>query len=128
MDQHCIICNEPGSNLRKIERTALDNLIQSSKRRKDQKYRTWSTFSSAFVHKSCSTKYNRTTNVQQAVGEQSKKSIDGKNIVKSAAQFNFKSNCFICGEYCDKKSKKISMVTKTDTKDKIIAKLAEKKN
>lgn len=108
----CIICEEPGGDLRMIQEIAINKLIDSSKRRRDQKLKKWIKMTSASVHKRCSDTYIRDSAINSAAAEYSKKCIQGKNIVKNALHFDFETLCFLCGGTCNDTKQTVKMVKK----------------
>lgn len=90
----CIICDEPGGELRTIQVKAINTLADSSRKRRDRKYLKWSQLKSASVHKICSQRYTRESAVTTAAAEHVQKIVEGKGIVKNALNFDFKNLWF----------------------------------
>lgn len=127
MDQRCIICDKTGNDCIIIKSTAIQTLIESSKKRRDNKYKLWSRLTSAYVHTTCSKTYNKESSIQSAISTGSKRAKEGKKIIKNAREFDFTVNCFICGEICDYKHQKICLVKTPEIAVTIKDKLNEKK-
>lgn len=94
-DPVCLICKKSeGGEFRRIQRQALTKLIESSKKRRDQKYRTWENLNSATIHRKCSDLYNRDSAIATAAADVQEKVTVSKNIFKNASTFDFQSLCF----------------------------------
>lgn len=123
----CIICNENyKTGLVLIKQKALSRLIESSKARLDRKYTQFEKLESAYVHGSCSTSYNKESQIQKAKDSIGQKMSEGKRLSGEARQFNFNENCFFCGAICYTNKQDISYVQTNDVKTKIIAETSKR--
>lgn len=124
----CIICNEGGGDVTTIKTKAIHTLIDSSKKRRDRKYVKWSNLTSACVHRVCSNRYNRDTSIDTVAAEHCRRTVEGKEIIKSSHNFDFKNLCLICGEVFHESKEKVKGVKKNETGENIIKLLTERKS
>lgn len=127
-DPVCIICdNEREGELRTIYKAALNTLIESSKRRRDnRKHESWAKLDSATVHKSCSKWYNSEAAINIAAAAFAQKGIEGRMIKKKGINFDFDKYCFFCGDLCEPGKQTIKLVKSDETRVKIISSIKER--
>lgn len=121
----CIICNSSDGNLIQIKQRAIDGLIDSSKKRRDQRYKTFGKYNVASIHDSCRKNYNRSTSIEAAVNLDGRRKSAGKKLVSEAQKFNFDSQCIFCASACDEKEE-FRVMQKDETKEKILNELQVK--
>lgn len=119
-DDVCIICKK-GDNLIKVKEKALNLLIESSKKRRDFKFKKMQSMTSAFIHDSCKRVYNDFNSISVSNKVTEKKKATDKQIIKDARDFDFENLCFFCGKLCDKHRESVHMLTKEETRRNLIA-------
>lgn len=79
----CIICDERGDKeIREIQKAAINNLVESSKKRCDQKYKKFQKLNTATIHRACQDNYNRESAIKSYLQSRHRKSVDVKQILK----------------------------------------------
>lgn len=123
----CIICNKADDKpICEIKKTAFNPLVEISilfmldMKRIDNKYKKIENMTSAFIHRTCQTTYNKETAIAAFCSSRSRKSKESKEN-KNALRFNFHSHCFLWGEsYGNISKEKNSSVKSNDTRDNIL--------
>lgn len=111
-DAVCVICDDPAGELMNVQTRAIQTLIASSKRRRDNKYKIFERMESLLAHKNCSKNYNREKSIQAAAKQLTQKLVDGKKAVIDAANFDFASLCFICDGVLNEPKHQIKLLKK----------------
>lgn len=125
----CIICNEKTDNLCNIKSRGLERLVESSKKRNDNKYKKFEKATSAFIHKNCQSSYNNETMINSARASKQRKSVESRAISKSALTFDFENNCFFCGGSCSRCNKEqVRVVTNEKTRTNVIEIIENRKS
>lgn len=125
-DAVCVICNDPAGELMNVQTRAIQTLIASSKRRRDNKNNIFERMESLLAHKNCSKNYNREKSIQAAAKQLTQKLVDGKKAVTDAANFDFASLCFICDDVLNESKHQIKTVKKSETRDHLIEALKKR--
>lgn len=117
----CIICNKSDpDDLYEIKATAINRVVESSKKRFDHKHKKIEKLTSAHIHRKCQAFYNRQSSIEEYLKTKPKKLSEAKQIIKDAQKFNFASLCFFCGKVCNKYRHEMRFVTNACTKQNII--------
>jgi len=110
-----------------IKKGALGRLVNSSKKRVDNKHKKLEKMASVFIHQTCQVMYNSETAIAAHRESLNRKSIEGKRINKEALNFDFQSHCFFCNKSLIHDAKKlIQSVENNDTRDNILKCIQEK--
>lgn len=96
--QICIICNEEKEKaVIVIKQTAINRLVDSSKKRLDNKFKVFEKLTSAWAHNACLSSYNSDSKIESARRSFAESIAKGKEIRRSALTFDYKNFCFYCG-------------------------------
>ena len=98
--QICSICNNQsngGQEWRNLQEKAKKTLIDSSIKRKDNKFKSIDVDKDVFTHNSCYKSYTRQSNIENALKPKNNDAIDNAPR-KQRAAFDYKTHCLICAK------------------------------
>lgn len=130
MDQQsCILCQlTEKKDLILVSDESRQKLVESSMKRLDLKFKVIQKQEPIIVHKNCRTTYNRQSVIDKCRQSITRKSLDGKKILKDGKSFDFSTHCLFCSNDCTHEPKKNLRTTSNDsTKDNLVNYLVKDK-
>lgn len=123
----CVLCGlAREKDMYEIKEQAINRLVESSKRRIDNKYKVLQKLTSAFVHRGCQSTYNNERSISTYISSKQRNSTNKKIYIKEALTFDFHTHCLFCGKsFSNCLSKDIRCVTSEDTKRNILQRIKE---
>lgn len=107
----CPVCDEDvvkgSKDVTEMIEKGIVGLIKASQERKDEKHRIFRGLTSLLIHANCRKNYTRVDTIHKDVrnASTSQEEAGPSQLRSSAPQFDFKSNCFLCGYYVQEKTK-----------------------